>query len=91
MTHVEKHQWAVRRQGLRRRVVAVLDDIRDGHAVDELDLAKLHNFCMIMLMVLAKVTPGTLNAAAKEAELASLLLGQDCEVVSDYDIFKEPA
>jgi hypothetical protein len=91
VTHAEKHQWTVRRQSLRRRVVKVLDDIRDGHAVDELDLAKLHNFCMIMLMVLSKVTPGTLNAATKEAELASLLLGQDCEVVSDYDIFKEPA
>ena len=88
MTSSEKASWASRRTSLRKRITRILHRLRTDGEIDSLDLDRLHNYCMVMLMVLSKVSPGTLNAAVKEAEIAALLLGQveDFEVVMDADL-----
>ena len=88
MTPTEKAAWASRRTSLRKRITRILHRLRNDGEIDSLDLDRLHNYCMVMLMVLSKVSPGTLNAAKKEAEIAALLLGQveDFEVVMDADL-----
>jgi len=90
MTSSEKAHWASRRTSLRKRITRILHRLRTDGEIDSLDLDRLHNYCMVMLMVLSKVSPGTLNAAKKEAEIAALLLGQveDFEVVLDEDLFR---
>ena len=50
--------------------------------VNEIDLAKLNNFCMTSLMLLAKVEEPTWRACEKEAELAALLRDE----VEDYEV-----
>lgn len=90
VTPTEKAAWASRRTSLRKRITRILRGLREDGEIDSLDLDRLHNYCMVMLMLLAKVSPGTLNAAIKEAEIAALLLGQveDFEVVMDEELVK---
>lgn len=64
--------WASLRQWTRSEVARVLRDIEQG-LVNEIDLAKLNNFCMVALMLQAKVEEPTWRACEKEAELAALL------------------
>jgi hypothetical protein len=73
--HQRRAEWAERRMGIRRGVVKVLRSIEAGE-VDELDLAKLHNFCQCALALLAKVEQPVWESAKKSAELASLLRGE---------------
>ncbi len=93
MTPTEKAAWASRRTSLRKRITRILRGLREDGEIDSLDLDRLHNYCMVMLMVLSKVSPGTLDAAIKEAEIAALLLGQveDFEVVMDKDLSRRGA
>lgn len=65
--------WSELRKIYRRRVAATLDSIEAG-AVDELDLHKLRNFCMVCLTLMGKVQEPVWRKAEKDAELASLLL-----------------
>lgn len=71
-------EWTSLRQWYRSEVTRVLRDIERG-LVNELDLAKLNNFCMVSLMLQAKVEEPTWRAAEREAELASLLRDEDEE------------
>jgi hypothetical protein len=93
LTPTEKAAWASRRTSLRKRITRILRGLREDGEIDSLDLDRLHNYCMVMLMVLSKVSPGTLDAAIKEAEIAALLLGQveDFEVVMDKDLSRRGA
>lgn len=86
MNHQEKAAWATRRMRLRRRVARVLDDIQNGREISEMDLSRLHNFCMVMLMVLAKVSPGTLNTAVREAEIAAWIKRGEFDVIMDDEV-----
>lgn len=86
MTPQQKADWARRRLSLRARVVRILNDIRAGNEITELDLDKLHNFCMVMLMLLSKVQPGVLDAAVKEAEIAAWIKGGIYDVVMDEEL-----
>ena len=88
MTPQQKAAWAQRRMSLRSRVVRILTAIRNGEEIDAIDLDRLHNFCMVMLMVLSKVQPGVLDTCTKEAEIASLLRGEDFNVVMDDEVEK---
>lgn len=74
-------EWASLRQWYRAEVARVLRDIGRG-MVNEVDLAKLNNFCMTSLMLLAKVEEPTWRACEKEAELAALLRDE----VEDYEV-----
>lgn len=65
-------EWSSLRQWHRSEVSRVLRDIEQGH-VNEGDLAKLNNFCMVALMLQAKVEEPTWRAAEEDAELAALL------------------
>jgi hypothetical protein len=65
-------EWASLRQWYRSEVCRVIRDIERGY-VNEIDLAKLNNFCMVSLMLLAKIEEPTWRASEKEAELAALL------------------
>lgn len=56
----------------RRRVQNALANIRDG-GIQEQDLDKLHNFCMVALMLMTKVNRATWRSAERMAELADLL------------------
>lgn len=75
-------EWTSLRRWYRAEVARVLRDISQGY-VNELDLAKLNNFCMTALMLQAKVEQPAWRAAEKEAELAALLLD---EVEDDYTV-----
>ena len=90
MTHKEVAQWADRRMRLRSRISKILLTLREDGTIDSIDLDRLHNYCMVMLMVLAKVSPGTLDAAIKSAEIAALLKDQveDFSVILDEDLYK---
>lgn len=74
--------WAKLRRWIRFDVTRVLQDIEQG-TVTEIDLAKLNNFCMVALMLQAKVEEPTWRAAEKDAELAALLRDE----VEDYKVF----
>ena len=65
-------EWTSLRQWMRSEVARVLRDIEQGF-VNETDFAKLNNFAMTALMLLAKVEQPTWKACTKEAELAALL------------------
>ena len=86
MTPTQKAQWAARRMRLRQRVVRILTSIRAGEEIDAIDLDRLHNYCMTMLLVLSKVQPQILDTCVKEAEIASLLRGEDYNVVMDDEV-----
>jgi hypothetical protein len=86
MTPTQKAAWAQRRMRLRQRVVRILASIRAGEEIDAIDLDRLHNYCMVMLMVLGKVQPQVLDTCVREAEIASLLRGEDCNVVMDEEL-----
>ena len=86
MTPTQKAQWAQRRMRLRQRVARILTSIRAGEEIDTIDLDRLHNFAMVMLMVLAKVQPQVLDTCVREAEIASLLRGEDMNVVMDDEV-----
>lgn len=73
--HQRRAEWALRRMNIRRGVVRVLKNIEAGE-VDELDLARLHNFCQCALALLAKVEQPVWESAKKSAEIASLLRGE---------------
>lgn len=88
MTAAKKAAWAERRMRLRKRIVRITDTLRNEGEIEELDLDRLHNFCMVMLMLLAKVEPNTLRAAVKEAEIAAWLKGDIYDVVMDSEIVK---
>ena len=77
----QRAEWTSLRQWYRSEVTRVLRDIERG-MVNELDLAKLNNFCMTSLMMQAKVEEPTWRAAEKEAELAALLRDE----VDDYRV-----
>lgn len=68
----QRAEWTGLRQWYRSEVCRVLRDIERGY-VNEVDLAKLNNFCMTALMLMSKVEHPTWKAAGKEAELAALL------------------
>lgn len=65
-------EWAELRKHYRVSVVRVLNNIREG-TVDELDLDKLHNFCMDSLFLMSKVPMAVWRKAEKDANLAGLL------------------
>jgi len=88
MTLTEKAQWAERRMRLRRRIVRIMDRLRDDGEIDSLDLDRLYNYCMVMLMLLSKVQPGTLSAAVKEAEIAAWIKGGVFDVIMDEELVK---
>ena len=58
-------------QANRAGVTRVLNAVRDG-TVDELDLERLNNFCMIALMMQKKLGEVKYREAARAAEIASL-------------------
>jgi len=64
--------WAELRRLYRVKVTKVLQDIRNG-SVDELDLDKLHNFCMDSLVLMSKVPESVWRKAEKDAQIAGLL------------------
>lgn len=74
-------EWSSLRQWYRAEVVRVIRDIERGY-VNEIDLAKLNNFCMTALMLMGKVEEPTWRAAGKDAELAALLRDE----VEDYEL-----
>jgi len=76
MTPKQKQDWAERRTGIRRTIAPILYKLRKDGEVDEIDLDRLQNYCMTMLMVLSKITPGTLDNAMRDAELAGFLHDQ---------------
>lgn len=84
-----KGAWAGRRVNLRRRVVAALRDIETGE-ITELDLARLHNFCMCSLMLLSKVEAPVWESAIRAAETAALIRGEvddiEPEDIKDFDV-----
>lgn len=86
MTSTDKAQWADRRMRLRRRIVRIMDRLRDDGEIDSLDLDRLYNFSQVMLMLLSKVQPGTLDAAVKEAEIAAWVKGGVFDVVMDSEL-----
>lgn len=88
MTPTERAQWADRRMRLRRRIVRIMDRLRDKGEIDSLDLDRLYNFTQVMLMLLSKVQPGTLDAAIKEAEIAAWVTGGVFDVVMDSEIVR---
>ena len=88
MTPTAKAQWADRRMRLRRRIVRIMDRLRDEGEIDSLDLDRLYNFAQVMLMLLSKVQPGTLDAAIKEAEIAAWLKGGVFDVVMDEELVR---
>jgi hypothetical protein len=53
----EKVEWAERRMRLRRRIVRIMDRLRDDGEIDSLDLDRLYNYCMVMLMLLGRFSP----------------------------------
>ena len=81
-----KAQWADRRMRLRRRIVKIMDRLRDDGEIDSLDLDRLYNFSQVMLMLLSKVSPGTLDAAVKEAEIAAWIKGGVFDVIYDEEL-----
>jgi hypothetical protein len=85
----EKVEWAERRMRLRRRIVRIMDRLRDDGEIDSLDLDRLYNYCMVMLMLLGKVQPGTLRAAVKEAEIAAWIKGGVYDVIYDEELISE--
>lgn len=88
MTPGDREKWAVRRMRLRRRIVKIMDRLREEGEIDSLDLDRLYNFSQVMLMVLSKVSPGTLDAAIKEAEIAAWIKGGVYDVVMDEELVK---
>jgi hypothetical protein len=50
------------------------------------ELAQLHNYVMTSLMLLAKVSPGTWEAAKKETEIAAWVRGEMFDVVMDGEL-----
>lgn len=64
--------WAELRRLYRVKVSKALQDIRDG-SVEEIDLDKLHNFCMDSLMLMSKVPEAVWRKAEKDAQIAGLL------------------
>ena len=88
MTSTDKAQWADRRMRLRRRIVKIMDRLRDDGEIDSLDLDRLYNFSQVMLMLLSKVQPGTLDAAIKEAEIAAWVTGGVFDVIMDEELVK---
>ena len=73
---------------LRRRIVKIMDRLRDDGEIDSLDLDRLYNFSQVMLMLLSKVQPGTLDAAIKEAEIAAWVTGGVFDVIMDEELVK---
>ena len=65
-------EYAGLKSTYRRRVQDALKDIRNG-SIEERELDKLHNFCMVALMLMTKVNKATWRNAEKMAELADLL------------------
>ena len=88
MTPADKAQWADRRMRLRRRIVRIMNRLRDDGEIDSLDLDRLYNFSQVMLMLLSKVQPGVLDAAIKEAEIAAWVTGGVFDVVTDEELVK---
>jgi hypothetical protein len=60
----------------------------DEGEVDEVELAQLHNFTMTAMMLLAKVSPGTWEAAKKETEIAAWVRGEMFDVVMDEEVLR---
>lgn len=77
----KRAEWESLRRWHRSEVARVLRDIEQG-LVNEVDLAKLNNFCMVSLMLQSKVEEPTWRACEKEAELAALLRDE----VEDYRV-----
>jgi myosin heavy subunit len=65
-------EYAGLKSTYRRRVQDALKDIREG-SIEERELDKLHNFCMVALMLMTKVNQATWRSAERMAELADLL------------------
>lgn len=65
-------EYAGLKSTYRRGVQDALKSIRNG-SVEERELDKLHNFCMVALMLMTKVNKATWRNAEKMAELADLL------------------
>lgn len=64
--------WRATRQEVRSEVSRVLRDIERGH-VNQIDFAKLNNFCATTLMLLARVEQGAWEASKRDAEISALL------------------
>ena len=88
MTPKQKQDWAARRLNLRKRLNRILRTLREDGEITSIDLDRLHNYCMVMLMLLSKVDPNTLRAAVKEAEIAAWLKGDIYDVVMDEELEK---
>lgn len=65
-------EWSHTRKDYRLGVTKALDAIRQG-SIEELDLDKLHNFCMVALMLMSKVQEPVWRKSEKDAEIAGLL------------------
>lgn len=65
-------EYATLRHDYREGVRNALNNIREG-SIQEEDLDRLHNFCMVALMLMTKVNKATWRNAEKMAELADLL------------------
>ena len=64
-------EWASLRVHYRKEVMRVLREIREG-SVKEVDLDRLHNFCVTSLILMGKVQEPVWRKAEKDAEIASL-------------------
>jgi len=82
---LNKTQWAQYRMTLRYKIASILKRLDEGE-VDEVELAQLHNYVMTSLMLLAKVSPGTWEAAKKETEIAAWVRGEMFDVVMDGEL-----
>lgn len=67
--------WRTTRHEVRSEVSRVLRDIERGY-VNQVDFAKLNNFCMASLMLLTKVEVHAWEASKRDAELSALLLDE---------------
>ena len=65
-------EYANIRKAYRLGVTRALEDIRRG-VIDETDLDKLSNFCMVSLALMAKVNKATWRNAENNADLADYL------------------
>ena len=79
-----KAQWADRRMRLRRNITTILERLRSGE-IEDFEFDQLYNFAQVMLMLLSKVSPGTLDAAMKEAEIAAWLTGGVIEITEEIE------
>lgn len=73
-------EYAGLRKSYRKGVVCALDKIRQG-SIDEQDLDKLNNFCMVALMLMTKVNMATWRSAENMADIGGYL----CEIAEQED------